>query len=146
MPPSVPVRSPGSGQSLEGAGRSVKRKRILIVEDHELNRDALQRRLASRGFDVCCAADGLQGLSIAEALLPDLILMDLGLPEIDGWECIRRLRANAATRRVPIIVLTAHALVGDRELALSVGCDEFDTKPIDSARLLLKIRQLLERT
>lgn len=118
---------------------------ILIVEDHELNRDALRRRLTTRGFDVHTAADGPQGLAMAEALRPDLILMDLGLPEIDGWECIRRLRGNPATAQIAIIVLTAHALAGDRERALSVGCDEFDTKPIDTTRLLTKIQQLLQR-
>ena len=96
-----------------------------------------------QGYDVRSAADGLQGLSLADTFNPDLILMDLGLPEIDGWECLRRLRANDATRAIPIIVLTAHALVGDRDRALAAGCDDFDTKPIDFARLLIKMQHLL---
>jgi CheY-like chemotaxis protein len=123
-------------------GRQV---RVLVVEDNELNRDALQRRLRSTGFDVRAAADGLQGLADARAFHPDLILMDLGLPEIDGWECMRRLRADDFTRTIPIFVLTAHALVGDRERALAAGCDEFDTKPLDFGRLLIKMREVLAR-
>src|SRR5436305_11671094 len=106
-------------------------KRILIVEDNELNRDVLSRRLVLRGYDVIVAVDGRQGLLLAERQQPDLILMDLGLPEIDGWECVRRLRANVATQSTPIVALTAHAMLGDRERALAAGCDEFDTKPID---------------
>jgi two-component system, cell cycle response regulator DivK len=120
-------------------------KRILIVEDNELNRDVLSRRLARRRYDVLVAADGRQGLAMAAVHCPDLILMDLGLPEIDGWACVQQLRENARTRHIPIIALTAHAMVGDRERALDAGCDEFDAKPIDFANLLLKMARLLER-
>jgi CheY-like chemotaxis protein len=118
--------------------------RILIVEDNEMNRDVLSRRLLSRGFHVATATDGISGLALATREVPDLILMDLGLPGIDGWECTRRLKANPATRHVPVIALTAHAMIGDREKALEAGCDEFDTKPIDLPGLLAKMSQLLE--
>src|SRR5437762_2093353 len=120
-------------------------KRILIVEDNELNRDVLSRRLAGRGYEVVVAEDGRQGLALAESDRPDLILLDLGLPEIDGWECVRRLRANARTSHIPVVALTAHAMSGDRERALEAGCDEFDTKPIDFAALLIKMVGLLEK-
>lgn len=117
--------------------------RVLIVEDNEMNRDVLSRRLAGRGYDVLLAPDGPRGLSMARTHSPDLILMDLGLPEIDGWECTRRLKADEATRRIPIIALSAHAMVGDREKALDAGCDDFDTKPIDFSGLLHKMDRLL---
>jgi CheY-like chemotaxis protein len=119
-------------------------KRILIVEDNEMNRDVLSRRLARRGYDVLLALDGPHGLAMAAMHGPDLILMDLGLPEIDGWECARRLKADDSTRHIPIIALTAHAMVGDRQKALDAGCDEFDTKPIDFVGLLNKMDRLLE--
>src|SRR5262245_3544847 len=117
--------------------------RVLIVEDNEMNRDVLSRRLAGKGYDVLLAPDGPRGLQMARTVAPDLILMDLGLPEIDGWECARRLKADEATRRIPIIALSAHAMVGDREKALDAGCDDFDTKPIDFSGLLLKMNTLL---
>jgi two-component system cell cycle response regulator DivK len=117
--------------------------RVLIVEDNEMNRDVLSRRLASRGFDVVLATDGPRGLAMARTHGPDLILMDLGLPEIDGWECARRLKADDATREIPIIALSAHAMVGDREKALEAGCDDFDTKPIDFNALLQKMDRIL---
>ena len=120
-------------------------KRVLVVEDNEMNRDVLSRRLVRRGFDVLLAKDGIHGLVMAETHRPDLILMDLGLPEIDGWECARRLKANATTWRIPIIALSAHAMVGDREKALDAGCDEFDTKPVDFMALLSKMDQVLQR-
>jgi CheY-like chemotaxis protein len=120
-------------------------KRILIVEDNEMNRDVLSRRLAARGYDVLVAEDGSEGLALAEARQPDLILMDLGLPEIDGWECVRRLKSTPSTRAIPVIALTAHAMVGDRQKALDAGCDEFDSKPIDFAGLLTKMHRLLDR-
>jgi CheY-like chemotaxis protein len=129
----------------EAAEIETSLKRILIVEDNEMNRDVLSRHLQRRGYDVAVAADGTLGLAAAETRRPDLILMDLGLPEIDGWECTRRLKANAATCGIPIIALSAHAMVGDRERALEVGCDDFDTKPIDLTSLLLKMERLLER-
>ena len=119
--------------------------RILIVEDNEMNRDVLSRRLQSRGFDVRVASDGKQGLELAASDAPALILMDLGLPEIDGCECVRRLRASAATATIPVIALTAHAMAGDRERALAAGCNDFDTKPIDFAGLLIKMSNLLTR-
>jgi CheY-like chemotaxis protein len=118
-------------------------KRILIVEDNDLNRDVLQRRLTRRGYDVVVAGDGREGLGLARTSVPDLILMDLGLPVVDGWECVRRLRAQRETARVPVIALTAHAMIGDRERALEAGCDEFDTKPIDFVALLAKMDRLL---
>ena len=119
-------------------------KRILIVEDNEMNRDVLSRRLARRGYDVLLATDGPHGLAMAAMHGPDLILMDLGLPEIDGWEWTRRLKADEMTKHIPVIALTAHAMVGDRQRALEAGCDEFDTKPIDFVGLLNKMDRLLE--
>ena len=111
-------------------------KRILIVEDNELNRDVLSRRLTRRGFDVLMAFDGPQGIEMAHQHAPDLILLDLGLPQIDGWECARRLKADANTGGIPIIALSAHAMLGDRQRALEAGCDEFGTKPIDFPGLM----------
>lgn len=119
-------------------------KRILIVEDNELNRDVLSRRLKRRGFEVLIAFDGPQGIEMAQRHLPDLILLDLGLPQIDGWECARRLKADPATGTIPIIALTAHAMLGDRHRALEAGCDEFGTKPIDFLGLLKKMETLLQ--
>jgi two-component system cell cycle response regulator DivK len=117
---------------------------VLIVEDNEMNRDVLSRRLVRRGYHVLLATDGPQGIAMARKHGPDLILMDLGMPEVDGWECARILKADDTTRRIPIIALTAHAMVGDRQKALDAGCDEFDTKPIDFTGLLRKMKQLLE--
>lgn len=119
-------------------------KRILIVEDNELNRDVLSRRLTRRGFDVLIAFDGPQGIEMAQKHQPNLILLDLALPQIDGWECARRLRADAATAGIPIIALSAHAMVDDRQRALDAGCNEFGTKPIDFLGLLKKMERLLE--
>jgi CheY-like chemotaxis protein len=118
---------------------------ILIVEDNEMNRDVLSRQLSRRGHRVETAADGLQGLAAAREHRPDLILLDLGLPDIDGWECARRLKAHPATRGIPVIALTAHAMAEDRDRALAAGCDDFDTKPIDLGVLLDKISRLLAR-
>jgi CheY-like chemotaxis protein len=116
---------------------------ILIVEDNDLNRDVLSRQLVRRGHRVETAADGEAGLALARERAPALILLDLGLPGIDGWECARRLKADPVTRRIPIIALTAHATLGDRQQALDAGCDDFDTKPIDLSVLLDKIARLL---
>ena len=113
--------------------------RILLVEDNELNRDMLSRRLIKRSFEVQIAVDGRQGIDMARASLPDLILMDLSLPEVDGWEATRQLKADEATRAIPIIALSAHAMAGDREKALAAGADDFDTKPVELKRLLEKI-------
>jgi CheY-like chemotaxis protein len=117
--------------------------RILLVEDNEMNRDMLSRRLGRRGFAVSIATDGLQGLTATREWSPDLILMDLSLPGIDGWEATRRLKADPMTRSIPIIALTAHAMAGDRERAFDAGCDDYDMKPIDFARLLTKIEAIL---
>ena len=117
--------------------------KILVVEDNEMNRDMLSRRLARRGFEVVVAVDGRTGIEAARAESPDLVLMDLSLPEIDGWEAIRVLKADAATRAIPVVALTAHAMSDDRENALEAGCDAFELKPIDFARLLKKMETLL---
>ena len=116
---------------------------ILIVEDHEMNRDMLSRRLARRGFQVSFAFDGLHSLSQAESLLPDLILMDIGLPHLDGWEATKRLKSNPITQHIPIIALTAHAFDYDRIKSLEAGCDEYETKPVNWKILLTKINDLL---
>ncbi len=116
--------------------------KILIVEDNEMNRDMLQRRLSRKGFEVSIAVDGEAGLDQAAAERPDLILLDLSLPGIDGWETARRLKAGD-TKAIPIIALTAHAMAGDREKALAAGCDDYDTKPVELPRLLGKIEKLL---
>ncbi|HOF90194.1 MAG TPA: response regulator, partial [Armatimonadota bacterium] len=110
--------------------------KVLLVEDNEMNRDMLSRRLERRGFAVLTAVDGEQGVTLAAAERPDLILMDMSLPVLDGWEAARRLKAAPDTRAIPIIALTAHAMAGDREQALRAGCDEYDSKPIDFPRLL----------
>ena len=113
---------------------------ILLVEDNEMNRDMLTRRLKRKGFEVSVAVDGEEGVATARAANPDLILMDMNLPKIDGWEATRLLKADAETRAIPIIGLTAHAMTGDREKAMDAGCDDYDTKPVDLPRLLGKIR------
>lgn len=117
--------------------------RILLVEDNEMNRDMLSRRLVRNGFEVLLAVDGEQAVSVATADIPDLILMDMSLPVIDGWEATRRIKATATTAHIPIIALTAHAMAGDREKAIAAGCDDYDTKPIELARLIGKIEALL---
>ena len=119
--------------------------KILLVEDNEMNRDMLSRRLIRKGFDVVMAVDGEQAVSLAQRELPDLILMDMSLPVIDGWEATRRVKAADTTSRIPIIALTAHAMAGDREKTLNAGCDDYDTKPIEMPRLLEKIEALLRR-
>ncbi len=118
---------------------------ILIVEDNEMNRDVLSRLLSRKGYEVLIAVDGPQGIAMAQQHDPDLILMDLGMPEVDGWQCARILKDDPATSHIPIIALTAHAMVGDRQKALDAGCDEFDTKPIEFQGLLGKMARLLER-
>ena len=118
--------------------------RILLVEDNEMNRDMLSRRLERRGYEVAIAVDGRQGVAMATVGGYDLVLMDMSLPEIDGWEATRQLRAAAGTQTLPIIALTAHAMAGDRERALEAGANDYDTKPIDLARLLEKIETQLK--
>ncbi|MEM7159586.1 MAG: response regulator [Myxococcota bacterium] len=117
--------------------------RILLVEDNEMNRDMLSRRLIRRGFEVSVAVDGQDGLDKVRALLPDLVLLDMDLPKVDGWEVARRLKADDSTSPIPIIALTAHAMIGDRDQALDAGCDDYDTKPVEFSRLLGKIRERL---
>lgn len=120
--------------------------RILLVEDNEMNRDMLSRRLVRHGYEVTMAVDGAQGVAMAQTDLPELILMDMSLPVMDGWEATRTLKADAATSSIPIIGLTAHAMAGDREKCLAAGCDDYDTKPVELPRLLEKMAQQLERT
>lgn len=117
--------------------------KILLVEDNEMNRDMLSRRLKRNGYEVVIAVDGQQGVDMAASEAPALILMDMSLPVIDGWEATRRIKENDATRAIPVIALTAHAMAGDREKALDVGCEDYDTKPVEITRLLGKITALL---
>ena len=119
--------------------------RILLVEDNDMNRDMLSRRLQRKGHEVLLAADGMQAILMAESEAPDLILLDMSLPVIDGWEAARRLKASPSTARVPIVALTAHAMAGDREKALAAGCDDYDTKPVDFLNLTAKIDKILSR-
>ena len=117
--------------------------RILLVEDNEMNRDMLSRRLQRKGYDVVIAIDGGEGVEMAHSQTPDLILMDMSLPVLDGWEATRRLKAAPETSRIPVIALTAHAMASDREKAIEAGCDDYDTKPIELPRLLEKIEAML---
>jgi two-component system, cell cycle response regulator DivK len=117
--------------------------KVLLVEDNEMNRDMLSRRLTRRGFEVVFAMDGKQGVDLARSEKPDIILMDMSLPVMDGWEATRRVKSDDATRSMPVIGLTAHAMSGDREKAIEAGCDDYDTKPIELDRLIGKIERLL---
>jgi CheY-like chemotaxis protein len=117
--------------------------KILLVEDNEMNRDMLSRRLTRKGFEVLIAEDGQKGMDMTQSEHPDLVLMDMSLPVVDGWEATRQLKAAEETKHIPIIALTAHAMAGDREKTLEAGCDDYDTKPIELARLLEKINALL---
>ena len=119
--------------------------RLLLVEDNELNRDMLSRRLTKRGYEVLLADNGVEAVTAAEREQPDLLLMDMSLPEIDGWEATRRLKASPETREIPIVALTAHAMAGDREKCLAAGCDAYDSKPVELPRLLGIIEGLLEK-
>ncbi len=118
--------------------------KVLLVEDNEMNRDMLSRRLVRRGFTVLIAVDGEEGVRTASTETPDIILMDMSLPALDGWEAVRRIKAGARTQSIPVIALTAHAMAGDREKALQAGCDDYDTKPIELPRLLDKMDRLLK--
>ena len=120
--------------------------KILLVEDNEMNRDMLSRRLQRRGYEIVIAIDGAVGVAMVDSQKPDLILMDMSLPVMDGWEATRQLKANPHTKSIPIIALTAHAMSGDREKALAAGCDDYDTKPIDLSRLLEKIQTYLPQS
>ncbi len=117
--------------------------KILLVEDNEMNRDMLSRRLKRRGIDVLVAVDGAEGVAVATAEQPDLILMDMSLPVLDGWAATRRLKASIATQSIPVIALTAHAMAGDQEKCLEAGCDDYDTKPVEFVRLMGKIQAIL---
>ena len=117
--------------------------KVLLVEDNEMNRDMLSRRLARRGFDVLMAVDGEQGVQMAKTEMPDLILMDMSLPVLDGWEATRQIKAEATTQSIPLIALTAHAMAGDRDKSIQAGCEDYDTKPIELPRLLDKMDRLL---
>jgi CheY-like chemotaxis protein len=117
--------------------------KILIVEDNEMNRDMLSRRLQRRGYEIVIAVDGEEGIAAVRSANPDLILMDMSLPVVDGWEATRRLKADAETQTIPVIGLTAHAMAGDRDKAIAAGCDDYDTKPVELPRLLEKIEALL---
>jgi two-component system cell cycle response regulator DivK len=119
--------------------------KVLLVEDNEMNRDMLSRRLTRRGFQVVCAMDGQQGVDLARSENPDIILMDMSLPVMDGWEATRRIKSDCNTRNVLLIGLSSHAMSGDREKAIEAGCDDYDTKPVDLDRLLEKIEHLLPK-
>lgn len=134
--------------SLEGMSEialsATRRHRVLLVEDNEENRDMLARRLARRGWEIIVALNGQQGVELAASEHPDIVLMDMSLPVLDGWEATRRLKNRADTRSIPVIAFTAHAMSGDREIALDAGCDEFETKPVEFEQLLAKMSSLLE--
>jgi two-component system cell cycle response regulator DivK len=119
--------------------------KILLVEDNEMNRDMLSRRLQRKGYEVVLALDGQSGVEMTQTQTPDLVLMDMSLPVLDGWEATRRLKADTATRHIPVIALTAHAMSSDREKAIEAGCDDYDTKPVELTRLLAKIDALLRK-
>jgi two-component system cell cycle response regulator DivK len=119
--------------------------KILLVEDNEMNRDMLSRRLVRKGYEVFVAVDGQEGINNAQTILPDLIIMDMSLPVVDGWTATKILKENAKTKHIPIIGFSAHAMVGDRERGIEAGCDDYDTKPIEFPRLLGKIEALLKR-
>ncbi|MDA8230598.1 MAG: response regulator [Magnetospirillum sp.] len=120
--------------------------KILLVEDNEMNRDMLVRRLERKGFTVAVAQDGREGVEKAESEAPDLILMDMHMPVLDGWEATKRIKADPAIRAIPVIALTAHAMAGDREKAIEAGCDDYDTKPVDFSRLMEKMQNLLKKS
>jgi CheY-like chemotaxis protein len=120
-------------------------QRILLVEDNEMNRDMLSRRLQRRGYEVIIAVDGQQGVTMAQSRSPDLILMDMSLPVMDGWEATRTLKSAIETKDIPVIALTAHAMSTDRDKAMEAGCDDYDTKPIELTRLIAKMEALIER-
>ena len=116
--------------------------KVLVVEDNEMNRDMLSRRLLRRGFEVVMAVDGAEGVAMSKTELPDIVLMDMGLPVMNGWEATRAIKADPATQHMPVIALTAHSMAGDREKAMAAGCDDYDTKPVELPRLLEKMAAL----
>ena len=133
-----------ANESNRASERNQAMAKILLVEDNEMNRDMLSRRLKKKGFEVVMAVDGKAGVAMAKTETPDIILMDMSLPKIDGWEAPRRIKADDTLRSIPVIALTAHAMAGDRQKALDVGCDDYEVKPIDFERLTKKIAALLE--
>ena len=137
------ITLPFSDAGMRELNEGGKMAKVLLVEDNEMNRDMLSRRLIRRGFQVVFAMDGQQGIDVARSERPDIIIMDMSLPVIDGWEATRRLKADDATRSVPVIGLTAHAMSGDREKAIEAGCNDYDTKPVELDRLIGKIERLL---
>lgn len=120
--------------------------KILLVEDNEMNRDMLKRRLFRKGYEVFIAVDGAEGVELARSIIPDLILMDMSLPVMDGWQATKKIKADPKTARIPVIALTAHAMAGDREKCIATGCDDYDTKPVEFLRLLEKIETCLKTT
>ncbi|MDE5081075.1 MAG: response regulator [Trichodesmium sp. St18_bin1] len=119
--------------------------KILLVEDNEMNRDMLSRRLVRKKFEVVIAVDGVEGVEMSISKAPNIIIMDMSLPELDGWEATRRIKANPQTKSIPVIAMTAHAMTGDREKCLQAGCDDYDTKPVELSRLLDKIKNLISK-
>ena len=119
--------------------------KILLVEDNEMNRDMLSRRLVRKKFEVVIAVDGVEGVEMSISKAPNIIIMDMSLPELDGWEATRRIKANPETKSIPVIAMTAHAMTGDREKCLQAGCDDYDTKPVELSRLLDKIKNLISK-
>ena len=119
--------------------------KILLVEDNEMNRDMLSRRLVRKKFEVVIAVDGVEGVEMSISEAPNIIIMDMSLPELDGWEATRRIKANPQTKSIPVIAMTAHAMVGDQEKCLQAGCDDYDTKPVEFPRLLDKIKNLIDK-
>jgi two-component system, cell cycle response regulator DivK len=140
----LPASRFAEGGPLIAANQAPVMATILVVEDNELNRDMLTRRLQRRGYETLMAEDGVQGLEAARQSRPSLILMDMSLPVMDGWEATKRLKGSPETSGIPIVALTAHAMSGDRERALEAGCDDYDTKPVEFPRLILKIETLLK--
>ncbi len=140
--PAANLRPPQNRGPAPESGKGTMTK-ILLVEDNEMNRDMLSRRLVKRGFEIETAVDGAEGVKKARTVAPDLILMDMSLPVMHGWDATREIKGDAAIRDIPVIALTAHAMTGDREKALEAGCDEFETKPVELPRLLEKINKLL---
>lgn len=139
------VESRPSNDQPSTAGYLRSMSKILIVEDNEMNRDMLSRRLIRRGYEVVMAVDGQEGVEAAQQHLPDIVLMDMSLPVLDGYDATRRIKALDATRMIPVIALTAHAMASDRERALEAGCDEYESKPLDLGRLIEKIEALIQR-
>ncbi|WP_240343980.1 response regulator [Paenibacillus sp. SYP-B3998] len=137
---------PSSSKPTYAAKRKMTMYKILLIEDNEMNRDMLSRRLLRKGYEVIMATDGQQGIDMAGSEAPDLILMDMSLPILDGWNATRQLKASPETKNIPIIALTAHAMVTDRKLAMEAGCDDFDTKPVEWNRLLEKMQVYLKET